>query len=173
MRTPPLRRLFVPPRRWTKVVATALGVALFCWPAGCGSDGGTSGSGGGGFGISGVLRTVGQAPVAGVQVAVVNTGSGVVRVSLSTSSPGNPAQTSKASTSDVTDHQGEFSLRLDSRPTTLSLRFQGDTFDSTVDVANIPSAAATVNLNLLLDEATETVEEESESFEDEAGEQVP
>lgn len=139
-------------------------LALFLILPGCGSDGGTSGSGGGRFEISGVLRTSGQAPLAGVRVDVAQIANSLVRVSLSDAPPSRSEQPG-----DVTDEQGQFFLSLDSRPQQITLQFTGESFDSTYLISNIPGMAATVNLELILNGETEELEEQSEQFEDDEG----
>lgn len=148
--------------------------ALLLSSSSCG--GGTTGSGGGGFAIGGVLKTPAQAPVAGVRVDIVNQAPGTARLPLELApieSVGDAGDASvKATTSAITDAQGNFSLSLDSRPTSVQLRFQGPSFDSTLVVTPVPEAAASVQLSVIFDEAKELVEHESETYEDENGEEV-
>lgn len=155
-----------------RVVQHAVGagacVALLFFVPGCGSDGGTSGSGGGRFDITGVLKTSGQAPLAGVQVAVVQDTNLVAHVSLVTS-----PSSLKSPSSDVTDNQGEFFLQLDSRPQAVTLQFQGESFDSSYVIQNIPGNASSVALELVLNDETEEVEEQNEQFEDDEGNEIP
>lgn len=149
-----------------------LTVVLCSFPvaiAGCG--GGTSGTGGGGFGVSGTLRTSGNAPVQGIQVSVASgapTGM-VMKVSYSSTPEFNKTTSADV---DVTDGQGQFNLFLDSHPPTITLVFQGDTFESTIDIASVPGTAVKLNLDLVLDTDTNLINEESEQFEDDQGNDV-
>ncbi len=138
--------------------------------SGCGSSGGgTSGTGGGGFDIVGVLRTSTNIPVQGVQVSVATAPSGGMLMKVSYS--GTP-EFNKSTPADVTDSQGQFNLSLDSRPQTITLVFQGDTFDSTVDIASVPGTAVKLNLDLVLDTDTNEINEDSEKFEDDEGNDI-
>ena len=142
--------------------AVLLSVVVLAGIPGCG--GGSSGTGGSGFGVSGTLRTAANVPVPGVQVSVTQSGAAVMRVSYSA-----PPEFSREMTQDVTDAQGQFSLSLDQRPESLTLLLQGQTFDSTVDIPTVPATAATLNLALIYNTETETVEEQDERFEDDEG----
>jgi len=133
---------------------------------GCG--GGTSGTGGGGFNISGTLRTTNNAPVPGVQVAVVTSPNGQLMRASYNAVP----VLNKTSQMAVTDSQGQFNLSLNDRPDNITLAFQGDTFDSMVDVLAVPSTATKLNLNLKIDQETYEINEELEQFEDDEGNEV-
>ncbi len=152
------------------LAAASLTCALVAAGAGCGSDGGTSGSGGGSqFFISGVLRTTSQAPVAGVQVAVVLPTARITPVSLSAGAEERP---SKAALTATTDSQGSFSLTVDAHPDTVTLRFFGANFDSTFAIAGIPQGASSVALGLTLDPTDNSISEESEQYLDDEGSEV-
>lgn len=148
---------------WASVFAALLIVA-----PGCGSDGGTSGSGGGRLDITGTLKSSGQMPLSGISVAVVIDNGPVAHVSLVTSSA---ALANKSN--DVTDENGQFYLQLDTRPQMVALQFQGATFESSYVIQNIPTAAASVAVELVLNDETEEFEEQNEQFEDDDGNEIP
>ena len=164
------KKLFRDPSRrpsaralWTSVLA-----ALLIVVPGCGSDGGTSGSGGGRLDITGTLKSSGQTPLSGISVAVVVDNGPVAHISLVTSSV---ALANKSN--DVTDGNGQFFLQLDTRPQTVALQFQGATFENSYVIQNIPSTAASVAVELVLNDETEEFEEQNEQFEDDEGNEIP
>ncbi|MFN8392789.1 MAG: hypothetical protein U0136_21025 [Bdellovibrionota bacterium] len=139
-------------------------IALLAY--GCGNGGGTSGTGGGGFEVTGTLRSVASAPLTGVQVSVAQADGVVLRVS-GLDAPANNL------THDVTDPDGHFSLSLDSKPTSIALLLKGESFQSSVTVDNVPESAVKLVLDLVLNEETAEIEEQNERYEDNDGDDIP
>lgn len=139
---------------------------------GCaGGTSGTGGSSGGGLGVNGIIRS-GITPMKGVQVSVINPvpAKSVAALRKSTVSP----TVSPGSTiaNDVTDDQGAFMLMLDEKTPEVSLRFRGETFNSTYTIRNIPDAAASVTVDLNLNQETDSIEESHKKYEDENGNEI-
>jgi len=105
-------------------------------------------------------------PVSGVGVSISPRPAAVTRVSVVTDGG------QKLVEQDVTDTTGAFQLELDQRPASLTLRFEGAAFESSVEVTNIPGSAAQVTVGLVFDDETQTVSSESERFEDEEGNEI-
>lgn len=169
------RMPFIIPNRFGSFIARVAAVVtvsliLVC-VVGCG--GGTSGTGGGGFKIAGVLRNSNGAPVSGVVVSAYDaSGFMVTKVSYLVGPDSSLSGGNQGEQSVITDGQGQFGLFFENRPMRITLTFRADTFDSVLDIPNVPAVASQLNLVLKLNSESNSVEEESEQFEDEEGREI-
>lgn len=126
--------------------------------------GGTIGTG---LAISGMLETTGPVLLASAVIPESLPAGGTL-----TPLPGVLVTVPGSSATDVTNVNGHFNLFVEDRPASVRLEFKSKAFTSSFLIADIPSAAGQVNLKLSFNPENDEITEESESFEDENGNEI-
>lgn len=154
---PKIRKI---PARFFAAMIASLGIC--CFIGSC--AGGTIGTG---LAISGMLETTGPVLLASASLpaSLPATGPKTPLAGVLVTAVGTSAR-------DVTDTEGRFDLFVDDRPGNVQLQFKGKTFTSTYEVADIPPDAGQVDLKLSFNPENDEITKESESFQDEQGNEI-